>query len=203
MKRSWLRATVLLVPAACVIVGQQPKAPPTAATTASGVFLGRSGKPMAKAQLFLGTVAGDEDESQAKVKMLGKSFIAVTDEKGNFQFKGLAPGEYTIVYQPAGESVTPPAEINIKPIATVVKSIAPVLRNVELGKSDAYDKRAWDRELTLMKGHTFWSAGTTMKLWNATVRRNPQGPFLEVRKGRIWMQRLDDKTQIKFDAWSY
>jgi hypothetical protein len=42
-----------------------------------------------------------------------------------------------------------------------------------------------------------------MKIWNATVRRGPQGPFLELRRGRLWLQNFEDKSEIKFDAWSF
>jgi hypothetical protein len=42
-----------------------------------------------------------------------------------------------------------------------------------------------------------------MKLWNATVRRGKQGPFLEVRRAVVWLHELADKSEIKFDAWSF
>jgi hypothetical protein len=41
-----------------------------------------------------------------------------------------------------------------------------------------------------------------MRIWNATIRRGPAGPFLEVRQGAIWLDRLTDKSQIKFTAWT-
>jgi hypothetical protein len=42
-----------------------------------------------------------------------------------------------------------------------------------------------------------------MKIWNATVRRGQQGPYMEVRRGALRVDRLDDKSQIKMDAWSF
>jgi hypothetical protein len=42
-----------------------------------------------------------------------------------------------------------------------------------------------------------------MKIWNATIRRNPAGPYMEIRRGALWQERLNDKSEIKFEAWSY
>jgi hypothetical protein len=42
-----------------------------------------------------------------------------------------------------------------------------------------------------------------MKVWNATVRRGQLGPFLELRRGLVWLQDFDDKSEIKFEAWSF
>jgi len=42
-----------------------------------------------------------------------------------------------------------------------------------------------------------------MKIWNATVRRGPQGPHMEIRRGVIWLFRLGDNSQINVEAWSY
>lgn len=205
---------VLLAVAVSLAGGQPPKsqakpqtkagaavtAPPTA--TAEGVFVGRSGKPMVKARLFLGEVAGDEDSPYAKVKLPARLPSAVTDEQGRFQFKGFPPGKYTIVYQPAGASGLLPTEINIKALAAVDRSMAPGLRGIELGKNEPLAERAWGA-FALLKGHTFMADNQFMKLWNATARRNPHGPLVEIRRGVIWMQPLGDKSQIKLEAWSF
>jgi len=45
--------------------------------------------------------------------------------------------------------------------------------------------------------------GKNMKIYNATLRRGQQGPYLEVRRGTIWLQDFQDKIQFKFDAWSF
>ena len=42
-----------------------------------------------------------------------------------------------------------------------------------------------------------------MKIWNATIRRGPSGPYLEVRKGVIWQSELKDNGQINVVAWSF
>ncbi len=201
------------VPQVCVLAsvcigwglwaGPQAKAPVRGTAVANGVFLGRSGKPMAQARLFLGEIVGDHEVTYAKVKLPTTLPTAVTDQQGRFQFKGFPPGEYTIVYQPPGTPPVVPAEINIKPFLAVTKSIAPLLRGFELGKSEPYPERPWGGQFTLLKGHTFMSEGPTMKIWNATVRRGQYGPYMEIRRGLIWMQRLEDGSQIRFEAWSY
>jgi hypothetical protein len=205
---------VLLAAAVSLASAQQPKSQakpqakagavvtPPATATAEGVFVGRSGKPMAKARLFLGEVTGDEDSLYAKVKLPARLPSAVADEQGRFQFKGFPPGKYTIVYQPAGASGLLPAEFNIKALVAVDKSMAPGLRGMELGKNEPLADRAWG-VFTLLKGHTFMADGQFMKIWNATARRNPHGPFVEIRRGLIWMQPLGDKSQLKLEAWSF
>jgi len=42
-----------------------------------------------------------------------------------------------------------------------------------------------------------------MKIWNATVRRGQNGPYMEIRRGLIWLQRFEDGSQIRFEAWSF
>ena len=77
---------------------------------------------------------------------------------------------------------------------------------VRVDGAEAGTERTWWSQwaqFTLMKGHTLYSIGQQMRLWNATARRGPQGPFFEVRRGLVWMQELADKTEIKFTAWSY
>ncbi len=115
----------------------------------------------------------------------------MADEQGRFQLKGFTPGSYAIVYQPAGASPVIPIDTYIKPLLAVDKSIAPLLRNMELGKLEPFADRAWGRDLTLLKGHTFWSEGEFMKIWNATVRRGQQGPYMEVRRGALRVDRLE------------
>ena len=191
----------LLIPLAVVVslTGQQPKS----SATASGVITGRSGKPMANARLILAEVVGDAEVANAKVKLVPKVATAVADAQGRFQFKGFTPGVYTIVYEPAGVSSLPPVEFSIRSLTAYDKSIAPLLRSTELGRTDPYPQRAWGNVYTLMKGHTFWSEGQHMRIWNATVRRGAQGPYLEMRRGVIWTQRFDEGSQIKFETWSY
>jgi hypothetical protein len=76
------------------------------------------------------------------------------------------------------------------------------LRNYELGKSTPYAERPWG-QFALLKGHTMYSMGDTMKVWNATARRGKQGPFMEVRRNVLVLFDLADKCEIKFDAWSF
>lgn len=205
-------AVSLLWAAVSIIPAQQTKSPAKAtlpappakgSATASGVFHGRSGKPMARARLFLGEIVGDQEVLYAKVKLPTTLPSATADDQGRFQFKGFPPGEYTIVYLPAGAPPVVPAEIHIRAFLAVTKSIAPLLRNFELGKSEPYPERPWGREFTLMKGHTFMSEGPTMKIWNATVRRGQNGPYMEIRRGLIWLQKLEDGSQIRFETWSF
>lgn len=151
----------------------------------------------------MGEIAGDQEVLYAKVKLPTTLPSATTDEQGRFQLKGFLPGEYTLVYLPAGAPPVMPAEINIKAFLAVTKSIAPLLRNFELGKNEPYPERPWGREFTLLKGHTFMSEGPTMKIWNATVRRGQNGPYMEIRRGLIWLQRFEDGSQIRFEAWSF
>ena len=158
---------------------------------------------MAGARLILCEVLEDRDSFYGRLKLLPNVPTATADKTGRFQFQGFAPGTHTIIYSPAGADVMMPTEISIKSLEAVTRSIAPLLRNTELGKNDPYAPRPWGPQLTLLKGHTFWSDGANMKIWNATLRRGQQGPYLEVRRGLIWLLRLEDKSEIKFDAWSF
>jgi len=183
-------------------------APAQSKATVHGMFVGRSGKPMAKARLMLGEVAGDQEITYAKIRLGAKPLSAVTDDNGAFQIKDVAPGRYTLVYQPAGTTgPPPPAEINIRSLSAAIKSFLPMLRDVEVGRmGDPYPDRVWAREFTLLKGHTLFCIGLgepLMKVWNATARRGQQGPYMEVRRGVIWQERLDEKGKVKFEAWSY
>lgn len=196
-----LLALAAAVPA--LATDQQPQPKPKATAVVSGVFTGRSGKPMARARLYLGQVTADRDIAHARVKLPPSIADVTCDDQGRFQFKGFAPGEYTILYVPAGGKVLVPTEIGIKSLLTEARSIAPLLRGQEFGTSDPLPERAWGDQYTLVKGHTFYLRGAGMQIWNATVRRGAQGPYLEIRRGLIWMQKLEDKQQVKFDAWSY
>ena len=70
--------------------------------TAGGAFVGRSGKPMAKARLILAEIKGDDEVTYARIILPAQLPTATADASGAFQFTGIAPGEYTILYQPTG-----------------------------------------------------------------------------------------------------
>ena len=195
MIRTSLRLSVLLAAAAFLL--------PAQTVTAAGVFTGRSGKPMAQARLVLGSVASDEQWRYALIKLVNNVTSAVADEKGRFQFKGVTPGTYTIVYQPAGATMLLPPQISIRALSAEDRSILPGMRDVEAGKSDPFPPRAWGQTFTLLKGHTFWCMGNNMKIWNATVRWQREGLCMEMRKGVIWQDKFDGKTESKLEAWSY
>jgi hypothetical protein len=42
-----------------------------------------------------------------------------------------------------------------------------------------------------------------MKIWNATARWGPQGPYMEMRRGVIFQQQFPGQGPIKLVAWSY
>jgi len=199
------RLALLLAAILAPLPGQQAKTQPKpSGATATGTITGRSGKPLAKARLTLGELVGDQETIYAKIRFPGKLATVTTDDKGKFQMTGFTPGTYTIVYQLAGAGGLMPTEIPIKPLAAVTKSIMPLMRGMEIGRSgEPYADRAWGQRFTILKGHTFYLEGTYMKVFNATVRLGQQGPYLEIRRGIIWMQKLDDKSQISLDAWSY
>jgi hypothetical protein len=198
MRAQWLR-TLVLVTATASFAGDQPKPPSKPATTASGVFLGKSGKHMAGARLILCEVL----EDKGKVKPLPNVPATTADKTGAFTLRGFDPGRYTIIYLPAGSVAAIPNEIDLTAIEATDKSPMPLMGRIELGTDKPYEPRMWGKQFTLLKGHTFWSTGQYMKIWNATVRRGPQGPFLELRRGRVWLQDFADKSQVKLEAWSY
>ena len=193
MRSRCLYLSVLAALAASLCAAQQ--------ATATGALVGRSGKPLAKARVMLGAVSGDQEVVYARLKFL--SVASTTDDKGRFQLKGFAPGTYTVVYTTGGGPSVLPVEISIKPLLAITKSTMPLFRGVEIGGGQAYPERLWGRRFTLLKGHTFYSEGEYMKIWNATARFGPQGPYLEIRKGVIWQGRLNDKSDIKLEAWSF
>ena len=198
-----LRTVALLV--MTLVLTDHPANPqPKAGAAASGVFVGRSGKPMANTRMILAEVTGDQEVIYAKIKLAVNPPIAVTDDKGQFQFSGFIPGMYAVLYSPAPASKVLPAEINIKALAAVAKSPFPLLRDTQIGDTGTpYPDRLWGRTFTLLKGHTFFAEGANMKIWNATARWGPQGPFMEVRKGVVVQQQFPDQRPIKLVAWSY
>jgi hypothetical protein len=183
--------------------GQADKSQAKPRVTVSGVFTGRSGKPMANAKVILADVAGDEEVTWAKVKLVASVPTATADGQGRFQLKGVTPGEYTLLYLPGGTDVLFPNEISVKALTAVTRSIAPLLRSVELGKTEPYPPKLWGKVFTLLKGHTFYSEGTYMRIWNASVRRGERGPYLEMRRGNLWLARMDGAAPVKLEAWSY
>ena len=191
--------TAVALPACAMEI---PKPLTKSAISATGVLTGRSGKPMANARLFMGMVEGDQDEEEAKVVLSGLPF-AQSDAHGRFQTTGFAPGRYTILYYPTGGPSVAPAQFTIKSLSAVAPSILPLMKNVEIGISAPLEQRNWGNAFTLLKGHRFWGQGSHMKIWNATVRRGPTGPYLEIRKGRVWQAAFTDKVEIKMDAWSF
>ncbi len=133
---------------------QPQKSHPKGESGAGGVIVGRSGKPLANARLFLGQVVGDQEITQARVKIGGLP-ISQANAQGQFQFGRVFPGAYTIVYQPAGAPSIVPAEISIKAFVAETRSIVPLMRNVEIGTSGPMAERSWGGQFTLLKGHTF------------------------------------------------
>ena len=87
MRPKWLYTLVLLAASGCLL-GQQPKSQPKPGTAASGVFLGKSGKPMAGARLILCHAL----EDQAKIRLLPNVPTATADAQGRFSFRGFDPG---------------------------------------------------------------------------------------------------------------
>ena len=201
MRTDLLCLAAVLAAVASPSAGQPAPPKPGASTTATGTFMARSGKPMAGAQIMLADIIGDESFQYSRIRIT--PIKATTDAQGRFELKGFRPGNYIWVYQPTAVAGVMRADADIKALSAVEKSIVPLLRGYELGKDKPMPERSWGRLFTLLKGHTFLSQGEFMKIWNATARRNPSGPYLEIRKGSIWIERLDDKTQLKLDAWSY
>ena len=197
-----LRVIALVVTVVCT--GQPAKSQPKSGAPASGVFTGRSGKPMANMRLILPEVTGDQELTYAKIKLAVSPPTAVTDDKGQFQFTGVAPGMYAVLFAPASGSKTLPAEISIKALAAVARSPMPLLRDVQIGDTGPPNPdRLWGKTFTLLKGHTFYAEGANMKIWNATARWGPQGPYMEMRRGVIFQQQFPGPGPIKLVAWSY
>lgn len=192
MSAGWLRIVVLAAAA------------PLGAADVSGVFMGRSGKPMPRARLFMAEVVGGGGVLYSKIRLLAQPPPTVADGSGRFRYRGLKPGRYTIVYQPAGITAFPLAEFGVKSLSAFTRSTLPLMRDIEIGaQGTPLAARAWGTEFTLLKGHTFYSEGANMKIWNATVRKGQNGPFIEMRRGMIWQVEFDGRQEIKLDAWSY
>ena len=77
-----LRVIALVVTVVCT--GQPAKSQPKSGAPASGVFTGRSGKPMANMRLILAEVTGDQELTYAKIKLAVSPPTAVTDDKASF-----------------------------------------------------------------------------------------------------------------------
>lgn len=172
----------------------------------SGTLVGRSGKPLAKAWVCLGRLSKDDEGKDADLTLT--EFTAVTDDSGRFQIKGVAPGAYTLVYRPApATGAKGGGKISVRKLAAVIKSFMPAFRDREIGATSPFEDRPWPSvtAFTLMKGHTLYCLAISphMKIWNATVRSGPKGPYLEMRKNIIWRQDFQKDAQIKFDAWSF
>ena len=82
-------------------------------------------------------------------------------------------------------------------------SIAPLLKDTELGKTRPLSERKWGRHFVLLEGHTLFSKGPKMTVWNTTVKVNPRGPYVEMRDGRIWKTDFEDNSEIELEAWGY
>jgi hypothetical protein len=184
-------------------VAEAPKAQTPAAMVVTGIFAGRSGKPMVKARLVLGEIVSDDQYRYSKVRLVPHVPTAVTNAEGRFEFKGFKPGEYTIVYQPAGTGGLLPNELLIRTLTATTASITPLLRGFELGTDKVFPERPWGTLYTLLPGHTLHSEGPTMRIWNATVRHKQSGAHLEMRRGAPWTQRFEPGGQIRFEAWSF
>lgn len=190
-------------PAPAAAEAEVSKPAPPGEMIARGVFTGRSGKPMAKARLMLGEISGDNVFRFARIRLVAKVPTAVADADGKFEFKGFTPGVYTIVYQPAGSAGIVPVEIPIRTLSGTTDSIAPLLRGFELGRETPFGKRPWGTYFTLLEGHTLYSEGPKMRIWNATARYSQGNAHVEVRRGEPWTARLDGASEIRFEAWSF
>ncbi|MBI3665233.1 MAG: hypothetical protein HY236_03245 [Acidobacteria bacterium] len=210
MGSTWFRGLVLSAVGVSLLAAPQTAAArPAGGATVSGVFMGRSGKPMGKSRLFLGVVEKDEETLFAGIRLGKKPPSALTDDSGNFQFTGITPGKYVILYEPPPNAqVVPPEQFDIKKLQAVIPSFLPMLKNLEVGKTGPpFPNRPWGgREFLVLKGHTLKTVemgGSFMKIWNATVRRGLSGPYVEMRNGVVEQHDLADKGQIKLEAWSY
>lgn len=182
---------------------EAPKVPKPAAMIVTGICVGRSGKPMVKARLVLGEIVSDDQYRYSKVRLVPNVPTAVTNAEGRFEFKNFKANEYTIVYQPAGAAGLLPNELLIRTLTATTASIAPLLRGFELGADRVFPERPWGTLYTLLPGHTLYSEGPTMRIWNATVRHRQSGAHLEVRRGAPWTHRFEPGGEIRFETWSF
>ena len=84
----------------------------------------------------------------AKVRLSGLP-LARTDAQGKFKLSGFVPGNYTIVYYPAGGPSFAPAEISIKALEAVDRSILPLMKDIEIGTTMPLEERKWGRSPSL------------------------------------------------------
>lgn len=185
-------------------VTEAPKPQTPGAVLVTGICVGRSGKPLVKARLVLGEIVSDDVYRYSKVRLVPNVPTAMTNAEGRFEFKGFkANNEYTIVYQPAGTAGLLPNELLIRTLTATTASITPLLRGFELGTDKVFPERPWGTLYTLLPGHTLYSEGPQMRIWNATVRHKQSGAHLEVRRGAPWTQRFEPGGEIRFEAWSF
>jgi hypothetical protein len=194
---------------ALVVLNREPvqtlPVPPEQKLTITGTLSGRaSKKPLAKASICLARLTQDDEGRDAKLTLT--EFSAATDDQGNFQLKGAPAGTYTLVYRPAPSALLKAGtNIPVLRLSNAIRSFLPLLRNREVGLTEPFAERPWTPEFTLMKGHTLFCVplGSQMTIWNASVRSRRQGPFLEMRRNRIWRQDFQKDMQLKFEAWSF
>jgi hypothetical protein len=189
MSPTWLSLFMPLAPA-FLFDGQEAKPQPKAGVGANGMFVGRSGKPMAKMRLILAEVTGDQELTYAKIRLPTNPPIAITDDKGQFQFTSVTPGTYVVLYAPASSSKVLPAENNIKAFSEGCQVALPVVAR----HPDRRDRRAVSdgpgaEHSRVLKGHTFPAEGPNMKIWNASARFGPGGPKGRHRPPEISGQR--------------
>ena len=130
----------------------------------------------------------------------------VTDDDGRFQIEEVPASTYTLVYQPSpATGARGGREISVANLAAGQRSTMPDLREREVGTFKPFKQRPWSRQYTLMKGHTLFNtaSGKRWKIWNASVRRGRRGPFLEIRKNKIWRQDFQKDSNVTFEAWSF
>jgi hypothetical protein len=182
----------------------EPEEDPTPGEiVAHGVAVGRSGKPMTGARLFLAEIVSTDISPQAVVRLVDNVNTAVADKEGRFQFKDFTPGTYTIVYQRAGVAALVPQEIRIKTLSAATTSIAPGLINAELGKNKPFSEREWGKRFVLLEGHTLNAMGNSMTIRNASIKLGKQGPYLEWRQSYLWSNDFEDNSEVRFETWSY
>jgi hypothetical protein len=177
----------------------------TGPKTVSGTVKGRSGKPLAKAWVCLGQLEQSVIEGK-DVKLALTQLTAVTDDDGRFQIEEVPASTYTLVYQPSpATGARGGREISVANLAAGQRSTMPDLREREVGTFKPFKQRPWSRQYTLMKGHTLFNtaSGKRWKIWNASVRRGRRGPFLEIRKNKIWRQDFQKDSNVTFEAWSF
>ena len=169
---------------------------------ANGVFMGRSGKPMANALVVFGKVIRDEAMKPQQIQCGPTAITVTTDAEGRFRVSNFTPDEYAVLYQPAGPAAGIPGVMIITPLFGNAESFMPLLENVEIGRDSDYEERTWGTGFVLLEGHTLFNKGRLMSIYNATVRTGSSGPYVELRQGQLVTAKLEDNAEIKIDAWS-